>query len=60
MSVIPLRWVEIPKCDNHGLGLFGFAIRDAAGCGLTVDWLDSVALGGKPFVDIFFKFRKVL
>src|SRR2546430_2135862 len=40
-----LGWVEIPKCDNHRLGPFVVsAVRDGAGCRLTVHWLDIVAL----------------
>src|ERR1700752_5276423 len=56
-----LRRVEIPKCDNHRLGPFvTSAVRDGAGCRLTVHWLDTVALDGEPVVHLFFKWRKVL
>src|SRR5215470_10396125 len=44
-------WVEIPKCNNHRLGLFvGSDVRDGAGCRLTVHRLNTVALGGEPIV----------
>ena len=52
-------WVEIPKCDNHRLGLFVTSdVRDGAGCRLTVHRLDAVDLGGEPIVHLFFKSRK--
>src|SRR5215467_8524863 len=58
MSPFSLRWVEIPKCDNHRLRpLVASAVRNGTGCGLTVYWLDTVAFGGKPIVDLFFKSR---
>src|SRR5262249_33075085 len=57
----PLGWIEIPKCDDHRLGLFlAPTVRDRSGCSLTVNWLDTVSLGGEPIIHLSFEFRKVL
>ena len=59
-DINPARWVEVPKCDNHRLGLFIVpAVRHGARCRLAVDWLDTVTLSGEPVVHLVFEFKKL-